>query len=184
MQLFIDYYTGQYQPRTDVVVSNVPTSQAGVSTAVFQSLASFLLVPLTSLPSFPYTNRPPETPATPENAKDVSAEPVEPSEADIKEDILLKEYPIPSPRTAFSSFVDHPDEFIIFLEACIKTEPSTEKDKVDLYTTLFEMYLSSAKTKDGSEKDRFEAKAKELIDNENVSLSRRHIPFRYSDQKH
>jgi len=30
------------------------------------------------------------------------------------------EYTPPQPRTAFSSFVDHPDEFIVFLEACLK----------------------------------------------------------------
>ncbi|KAI9776669.1 MAG: hypothetical protein M1835_005453 [Candelina submexicana] len=169
-QLFIDYYTGQYRPRTDVVVPSAPTSQGGASTAVFQSLASFLLVPLTSLPSFPYTSRPFEVSR---NIGSVAAdipEASEVAESDAKESVPEQQYSTPSPRTAFSSFVDHPDEFIIFLEACVKTGPSTERDKIDLYTTLFEIYLSTAKTKEGTEKDKFEAKAKELIEKENIPI--------------
>ncbi len=170
-QLFIDYYTGQYRPRTDVAVPSAPTSQGGASTAVFQSLASFLLVPLTSLPSFPYTNRPSEVPQGPEGVKNDTPEAEATPESDANDSAPAPQYTTPSPRTAFSSFVDKPDEFIIFLEACMKTESLSERDKIDLYTTLFEMYLSLAKTKQGVEKERFEAKAKELIDNEKVAPS-------------
>ena len=78
-------------------------------------------------------------------------------------------YDIPKPRTAFSSFVDHPDNFITFLEACLKQENIDKSDMADLYTTLFEMYLETANTKGGEEKERWEAKAKGLIDDQDVS---------------
>lgn len=78
-------------------------------------------------------------------------------------------YPIPKPRTAFSAFVDHPQEFIRFLESLVKMENLKKEDKVDLYTTLFEMYLDSAShKKDTVEKQEWENKAKKLIEGKNV----------------
>lgn len=88
---------------------------------------------------------------------------------EIKPEESPPDYKIPKPRTAFSSFVDHPQEFITFLEALIKYPDLKEEDKIDLYTTLFEMYLDTAsKKKDVSEKQEWEGKAKKLIQGKDV----------------
>jgi hypothetical protein len=87
-----------------------------------------------------------------------------------QEDVPL-EYDIPKPRTAFSAFVDHPQEFISFLEALVQ-QPDLKEAKVDLFTTLFEMYLDTAKgKKDTTEKQEWESKAKKLIEGKDVSIS-------------
>jgi hypothetical protein len=142
-ELFIDYYTGRYQPRTEVESPAEPQAQ---STSTLQSLAAFL--PL------PYVN--------------IGARP-EASEVEEDKTIRPPSYQVPKPRTAFSSFVDHPPEFITFLEALIKQQDVKEEDKVDLFTTLFEMYLDIAsRKKDATEKDEWEVKAKQLIEGKDV----------------
>lgn len=74
-------------------------------------------------------------------------------------------YTPPAPRTAFSSFIDHTDEFIVFLEACLQDEHLSEADRTDLKTTLFEMYLAQAadRTKSQEQREAWETKAKSLI---------------------
>jgi hypothetical protein len=79
-------------------------------------------------------------------------------------------YDIPKPRTAFSAFVDHPDEFINFLESCIAAEKIAEADKADLYSTLFEMYLHCASGKKDEERRLWENRAKSLIETKKVPL--------------
>jgi hypothetical protein len=79
-------------------------------------------------------------------------------------------YTPPQPRTAFSSFVDHPDEFIVFLEACLKGNDLKERDKIDLYTTLFEMYLHKSNEKRGANREEWEAKAKKLIEGKDIPI--------------
>lgn len=154
-QLFIEYYTGQYRPKKELPVSNDPTPQSGAVSAV-QNLASYL----------PYINTSNITsPGSAGNQKATI------SEAQLAEAHAAQpppEYDLPRPRTAFSSFVDHPDEFIVFLEACLKKESLEESDKIDLYTTMFEMYLEKANDKKGAEKVQWEAKAKELIEGKDV----------------
>lgn len=77
----------------------------------------------------------------------------------------------PKPRTAFSSFVDRPSEFIQFLEAVTKRPDLKEEDKVDVYTTLFEMYLDSSNHAVlESEKEKWSEKAKGLIEGKDVCL--------------
>lgn len=81
-------------------------------------------------------------------------------------------YEIPKPRTAFSAFVDHPQEFIDFLETLVRQPDLTKEAKVDLFTTLFEMYLDTAKgKKDFGERQGWEDKAKKLIEGKDVSKS-------------
>lgn len=79
----------------------------------------------------------------------------------------VEEYKAPKPRTVFATFVDQPDEFIIFLEACIEHQRAvggSQSDEVDMYTTLFEMYLQKAEASPSEEeKDRWEGKSKELL---------------------
>jgi hypothetical protein len=90
-----------------------------------------------------------------------------PEKEDLTEAVI---YNIPKPRTAFSSFVDHPDEFMTFLEALIAHELLKKEDKIDLYTTLFEMYLDTAnRQKDVGERQEWETKAKKLIEGKDVS---------------
>lgn len=54
----------------------------------------------------------------------------------------------PRPSLIFPSFINNPNEFVIFLEACIETFDKYQgniNDKMELLITLFEMYLSISK---------------------------------------
>lgn len=154
-KIFIDYYTGRYRPRRKKEEPiKIEKEAHGVGPTV-QNLAALLPLP------FINTNKP--------GAAKAAA--VEPQVATEIEEPLA--YDVPKPRSAFSSFVDHPEEFIAFLEALIEQENLKEEDKVDLYTTLFEMYLDAAKRKkDPTEKQEWEEKAKKLIQGKEVKLSR------------
>ena len=156
-QLFIDYYTRRYRPKRDVVVPD-SAPPAGGAAATIHSLASF--IPL------PYMNPANLISLGGAGASKDSTVTSEPPQA--AEDELAITYEKPKPRTAFSSFVDHPDEFIQFLEACLKADGVGEEDKVDLYTTLFEMYLHKASGRLGDERAEWESKAKRLIEAEEV----------------
>lgn len=133
---------------------------AGATSAV-QNLTNFL--PL------PYMNHnTTDTPGTPgTKTQGVNGDPVlmDP------ESMPVPEYTPPPPRTAFSSFIDHPDEFITFLEACLQEKPIKESDKTDLYTTLFEMYLHKSNENKGEQhKEEWEAKAKKLIQGQEIPM--------------
>ncbi|KAL8841184.1 MAG: hypothetical protein Q9170_001038 [Blastenia crenularia] len=158
-QLFVEYYTGEFRPRKDVplIVTQAPT---GGAISAVQNLASFI-----PLPYLQSTNV--STPVAPNNQQAglVNGEVTDPFDAEAP-----REYDIPKPRTAFSSFVDHPDQFIVFLEACLDKGNIEEKDTIDLYTTLFEVYLRIAASKTGPEKREWEAKAKSLIDGQDISM--------------
>ena len=159
-QVFIDYYTGQYRPKKDIVQPAAPIPQGGAVNAV-QNLASFIPLPYRQATVAP-------SPATAGNQQIALPE----SDAAAAEMAQApREYDIPKPRTAFSSFVDHPSNFITFLEACLKEPNIKEADKIDLYTTLFEIYLETANTKKGREKEQWETKAKSLIDGRDVSVA-------------
>ncbi|OOF99202.1 hypothetical protein ASPCADRAFT_204866 [Aspergillus carbonarius ITEM 5010] len=152
-ELFIKYYKGQYTPRTEVEVPSVEPQAQPSST--LQSLAAFLPLPLMNASAGP---KPEEVEAVPPQ-EDKSTEPP-------------IAYQVPKPRTAFSVFVGHPDEFISFLEALIQQENLKEDEKVDLYTTLFEMYLDTAsRKKDVTEKEKWEDKAKKLIEGKDIPIS-------------
>ncbi|OJJ64615.1 hypothetical protein ASPSYDRAFT_84615 [Aspergillus sydowii CBS 593.65] len=151
-ELFIAYYKGEYEPRTQQVES-VPEPQAQNSNPL-QSLAAFLPLPLLNAGAGSKTER-------------VEVQPV----LEDKEQ-RAPSYQIPKPRTAFSAFVGHPQEFITFLEALISKEDFKREDKVDLYTTLFEMYLNAAgRQKDNTEKEQWQNKAKKLIEGKDIPIS-------------
>ncbi|KXG52766.1 Zinc finger, RING-type [Penicillium griseofulvum] len=152
-ELFKVYYSGQYQPRTEEEQPLEPQEQ---TTSTVQSLAA--LLPLR------YMNV--DTGAQP------SAEVPEPAANEDKVEDSPPDYDIPKPRTAFSAFVDHPKEFIDFLETLVQ-QPDLKKDaKVDLFTTLFEMYLDTAKgKKDAGERQEWETKAKKLIEGKDIPIS-------------
>lgn len=149
-QMFIEYYTGEYRPKKEQNITIAAPSQGGsIGLAAFASLN-------------PLSYRQTASPATAGN------QPLNGMEGDETEEPAL-EYEIPKPRTAFSAFVDHSEEFIVFLEACTKQDHIGDQDKVDLYTTLFEMYLDTANRNSGSEKLQWESKARKLIDDKQVS---------------
>lgn len=148
-QLFIDYYTGRYRPREDVPA--VADIQPEVSGGAFQNLSV--------LWTLPFRGR--QADALP--AATTPAEPADNAIAVETEETVLF-YQKPKPRTAFSSFVDHPAEFITFLEALLSESDLARTEKVDLTTALFEMYLETAnKSADTSEKNKYQDKAKALI---------------------
>lgn len=124
---------------------------------------------LSNLLPLPYMNT--STIATPASQGNTKTTVADGQLAINEDDYPAPKYTPPIPRTAFSSFIDHPDEFVIFLEACLEEEELKTTDQQDLYTTLFEMYLYKAGEKKGQhDRDEWEAKAKKLIERENVPM--------------
>ena len=162
-RLFTDYFTGRYRPKKDAVVVETAVDQrryaAGAVNAV-QNLRD--LLPL------PYMNTSVIT--SPGNQGNVTATVSDDQIVENGDQLSAPEYTPPQPRIAFSSFVDHPDEFIEFLEVCLKEKNVKERDKIDLYTTLFEMYLHKANEKKGANRDEWEAKAKKLIEVKEIPI--------------
>ncbi len=158
-QIFIDYYTGEYRPKKDVPLPSVQVSQGYGAANAVSNLTSFIPLPYrqASINASPATSG--DQQLSLQGADAAGADAAQPP----------PEYDIPKPRTAFSSFVDHPDNFITFLEACLRQENIEKGNKTDLYTTLFEMYLETASAKKGEEKQVWEAKAKDLIGGKDVS---------------
>ncbi|OPB39686.1 Vacuolar protein sorting-associated protein Vps11 [Trichoderma guizhouense] len=166
-KLFVDYYTSNYRPRRTVVlpieVSGTASAPGGSSSGLAAGAASAVqnLTNLLILPSYisPTTGTPGST---------------RPNETVVQvdeDDLPRPKYDPPPPRTAFSSFIDHPDEFITFLEACLEEEKLRDLHSTDLYTTLFEMYLHKSNEKKGSlHKEEWEAKAKKLIEGDHVPM--------------
>lgn len=157
LQLFVDYYTRKYRPKRDVVVPDSVPPQGGAA-ATIHSLASFIPLPYMNPANIMSLGG-----ATTVKDAATSTPPVQASD-----DEPAITYEKPRPRTAFSSFVDHPDEFILFLEACLDGDGVGEEDKVDLYTTLFEMYLHKANGSQSEEREGWETKAKRLIESGDV----------------
>ncbi|GAB1312843.1 Vacuolar protein sorting-associated protein 11 [Madurella fahalii] len=154
-QIFIDYYTGKYSPRIDLPIpgEDVPAATNGG----FVMGAANAVQNLSNLLPLPYMN------ATVTNHQQANAKPTV-EDFGIKKEVV-PDYTPPRPRTAFSSFIDHPDEFIVFLEACLKDDGLSEADKTDIYTTLFEMYLHKSNEKKGDQhREEWEQRAKALID--------------------
>jgi Zn finger protein HypA/HybF involved in hydrogenase expression len=164
-QIFIDYYTGAFRPKKDAIV--IPNAPVSSSMGMGISVASNAVQNLAALLPLPYMNA--SAVASPPGSEQKSTM----SQAQIVEtsvDEPAPEYKVPKPRTAFSAFVDHAQEFIVFLEACIRSDDLREDDKVDLYTALFEMYLHTASTKKDGEKQEWESKAKKLVEGNNIPI--------------
>ena len=161
---FIDYYTGLYRPKQETAVSVAPAVQ-GTTTNAISNLTSFIPLPYSQASA---ANISPATAgqlalSDEDTAAAVSAE-------------RLREYEVPKPRTAFSAFVDHPENFITFLEACLNKDDLDKEDNTDLYTALFEMYLETAISKKGEEKEMWQGKAKKLIEGKDVGFTCFHSP--------
>lgn len=177
-QFFIEYYTGQYVPKkaaSDATPAQAPSENNGGAGGLAQYTAF--------LPGIPYRSTTfPNITTSAQAVVSSSTGVAVPSVAEISSvDIEVPKYTVLPPRSAFSSFVDNPHEFITFLESLLETDHEKDLkqvDKVDIYTTLFEMYLGRAReSKDQSEQQKWEAKAKaiiqskeELIDTSNILL--------------
>ncbi|GAB7362235.1 hypothetical protein MBLNU230_g2260t1 [Neophaeotheca triangularis] len=165
-KLFIDYFTGSFRPKKDaVIVQETSTSQEGggfgtMATSAVQNLAALLPLPYMS-------NSTVQTPAGKDGEKGTVSQAKVVETEDTSEPI---QYDVPKPREAFSSFVDHPDDFIVFLEACIDSSDVKEENKTDLYTTLFEIYLHKASNTTAEEKTEYERKAKKLIESSSIPI--------------
>lgn len=147
-KLFIEYYTGRYKPKEDVPAVAEVQAQTGGGT--FQSLSALWTLPFMHRSS----GEPEEMPHTI----------TEPAESSDNEGSQPPAYPVPRPRTAFSSFLAHPKQFITFLEALIQQDNLGKQDLTDLSTTLFEMYLESSNAaSDATSKTQWQAKATGLI---------------------
>lgn len=163
-QLFIDYFTGKFRPKKDAVIVQETTAApentgfANKAQSAVQSLASLIPLPYMSATAS-------ETTAPGDASKTTVNQVVETTTED-----TFVEYDVPKPRVAFPAFVDHPDQFIIFIEACIESDGVKQEDKTDLYTTLFEMYLHKASTTDSGEKAEWESKARKLIESKSVPI--------------
>lgn len=172
-QLFIDYYTGNYKPRIQAPPQEEPQSPSGVGALEGLAVGTANAVQnLTSLLPLPYMNS--SSIATPPTQQSTGKD-AETSQPQIYPELVeAPQYTPPAPRAAFSSFIDHPDEFIVFLEACLK-ESFEDADKSDLYTTLFEMYLHKASEKKGDQREEWEQKAKQLISGRDLPIENSNV---------
>jgi len=169
-KLFIEYYTGQYRPKVNVIPSLPQPEQKSGSLA---AAAGHAVQNLTTLLPLPYMNS--STIATPPTGGN-AASTIGGGEPTIElGDALEPKYKPPPPRTAFSAFIDHPDNFIAFIEACLEADCFGEQDKADLYTTLFEMYLHKSSERKGIHREEWEAKAKKLIEGKDLPIENSNV---------
>ena len=168
-RLFIEYFTGAFRPKKDaVIVQEVPAVQEGSG---FSTMAQSAVQSLASLIPLPYMSTATSRPRTPADGTMTTISQV--VETTTEDDFV--EYEIPKPRKAFSVFIDHPDEFIVFLEACVNSDSVDSSNKPDLYTALFEMYLHKASTAQTNEKLEWERRARGLIESKTVPIDTSNI---------
>jgi len=157
-RFFVEYYTGRFIPRKQPRESKA--SKAAPADTGPGGLAQYTAF----LPQLPYRAAAfPVQAAAP--AVPVGASALPGSVGSQTDESEMPKYIPPQPRTAFSSFVENPREFIEFLESLLEMESELKQlDKIDIYTTLFEMYLRRAKgAAEVAEKEKWEAKAKKII---------------------
>ncbi|KAF3203092.1 hypothetical protein TWF679_010554 [Orbilia oligospora] len=145
--LFIEFYTGGYVPREEVSTEEVPAPQS--STGGLQGYAAFL--------QLPYLVNPLSVAASPS------------PEAENRQTQKSITYRVPLPRTAFSLFVDHPFEFVRFLEALLSTAKA--KDTLsEVRSTLFEIYLHHASQDMSEAGNIWSAKARFMLESAEAVL--------------
>jgi vacuolar protein sorting-associated protein 11 len=165
--VFIDYFTGQYRPRKDaVIVQEVPSQQESAGFGTVARSAVQNLAALIPLPSMSMTSQQADGQTSTVNQTQV-VETTQPGD--------FIPYEVPKPRVAFSAFIDHPDQFITFLEALIASPDLDESYKTDLHTTLFEIYLHQASASRAEEKTEWERKARQLIESKSVPIDTSNI---------
>ncbi|AET38185.1 tethering complex subunit PEP5 Ecym_2458 [Eremothecium cymbalariae DBVPG len=131
--LLIDVFTGRYQRLTCNV--NILEEKKSVSNnnPVFHSYKAFV--------TYMYSG-------TGENSN--------------SEEVQKPTYHPPKPSLVFTSFIDHPFQFVVFLEACLESYNKFQgfiRDKQEILTTLYDVYLSLAQTADNKHKEEWHSKA-------------------------
>lgn len=167
-KLFIEYFTGRYQPKIDAIVVEEEVQHAGYAAGAVNAVQN-----LKDLLPLPYMNT--SAVASPPTQGNIPATVSDNQVIENADELSAPQYQSPQPRTAFSSFVDHPDEFIVFLEACIEEKDLKKRDKIDLYTTLFEMYLHKSNDRKGDNREEWEAKAKKLIEGKDIPIDNSNV---------
>ncbi|KAF3932241.1 hypothetical protein ABW19_dt0200708 [Dactylella cylindrospora] len=154
--LLTKYFTGKYIPRT-VASQDSPTGTQAIPSG-FQGYAALLQLPyLGNTFSMTSTSAPDPDPVQPEPLP-----PTPPS------------YTPPPLRTAFSLFVDHPTEFVNFLEASLaELAPDVKVPEIPL--TLLEMYLHSANQDEDTENKEWQTKARRMLESAELSLDRSNV---------
>ncbi|KAK6356584.1 hypothetical protein TWF718_000933 [Orbilia javanica] len=146
--LFIEFYTRNYVPREEATPEEIPAPQT--NTSGLQGYAAFLQLPYLVNPLSVATS-PNLEPASQRTQKSVS-------------------YQVPAPQTAFSLFVDHPFEFVRFLEALLSTA-KTEDALPEVRSTLFEVYLHHASQDLSEPGSTWSAKARSMLKSTEADLS-------------
>ncbi|KAG0671567.1 hypothetical protein C6P45_000399 [Maudiozyma exigua] len=83
-------------------------------------------------------------------------------------------YHPPKPSIVFSSFLDKPFQFVVFLEACLDSYQRYEgfnEDKQIIFTTLYELYLRLAEDDTIERKSEWRNKAKNILSESNKLVS-------------
>ncbi|KAJ6257977.1 hypothetical protein Dda_7767 [Drechslerella dactyloides] len=142
-KLFVTYYTGQYSPRTEPA-EDEPSETQPAPTGL-QGYAA--LIPYLPLSMSASTSVTPEPRAT---------------------DDLRVPYHPPLPQTAFSLFVDHPKEFVAFLEALLLNGVGNAIPEVR--STLFEMYLHNANQDGADLRDSWHKMAKGILESSESTI--------------
>jgi tetratricopeptide (TPR) repeat protein len=173
--VLVEYYIGEYVPKKPEPQDSTGQTQQKEQDGKFQSyINTSLLQQLPYMGGASQSNTPTHNTGSPAKPGTQNATPEDGATIPLA---LPIHYTRPKPRTAFSSFVDHSKEFINFLEKILQHGESTgklsESDRVDIYTTLFEIYLQRANDVKGrDEKRKWEAKAKKIIESREVRSHR------------
>lgn len=99
------------------------------------------------------------------------------SKPEVIEDKMMSKEPTyhpPKPSIVFSSFLDKPFQFVVFLEACLDSYQRYEgfnEDKQIIFTTLYELYLRLAENDATERKLEWRNKAKYIINESNKLVS-------------
>lgn len=146
--LLIDVFTGKYKPgQREPTLTDANNDQSSSAMPLLQSYTAFVN----------YMS----------NLKPSSSSHVENHNADTQSVITVQEsYQPPRPRIIFPSFVNRPNEFVIFLEACAESYDFFEgntKDKNDVLITLFELYLTIGSA--SAQPEEWHTKALSLVKN-------------------
>jgi len=144
--LLIDVFTGKYKPEKSNAkhVMNIEQDEAPVLLQSYKAFVNYMSTAASTITAS----------SSEENLQNGDLNGTEPT------------YQPPRPRIIFPSFVNRPNEFVIFLEACAQSYDmfeGDEKDKKDILNTLYELYLTlGTNESDPVSKRAWEEKAIEL----------------------
>lgn len=171
-RLLVDFYTGAFQTEQDAHVHatgimSPPTVQRSTSNAGFYDSLMSHAQALPSLQSLDLSALNPMR-RTSTAASDDFRSPA-PS---VAERPLSTIYTPPPPQTAFTMLMDHPAQFIHFLEVILERQVGTSEDdrsREVVVSTLLELYLKQARS-DEEKREKYEEQARRLMSDESNHL--------------